>query len=239
MIVCKIDAPYPRSLPLSKVLINTSYHGLLYYLDISPGDIGGHIKLWDKHDDHDFIIINTKYSVLNIIMFLRRLNRAVRRIPIWIVLLTIAPFIIETLYHQWQYEVARPSVELDPPFFTSCQEPDVDGERENAVFVMMARNRERRKAKKTIESIEKNFNQWFKYPIVFLNDQPWDDRFVTELNETAGGKGIFEVIPQKEWTFPDGIDVGLAKQHIKEQGAAGIPHAGQEGYHHMCRFYSG
>ncbi|KAF2963797.1 hypothetical protein GQX73_g9776 [Xylaria multiplex] len=171
-------------------------------------------------------------------MLLRRFNRALRRVPFF-VLVTAAPFILEVLIHQWRYQVPRPVADLDPPFFTSCQEPDVAGERENAVFVMLARNHERLRAKKTIESIEAHFNKWFEYPIMFLNNEPWDPRFVTELNETAGGKGLFEVIPKEQWTFPDWLDQDSAKQDIKEQGMAGTVHAGKEGYHHMCRFYSG
>jgi mannosyltransferase len=169
----------------------------------------------------------------------RRFSRAVRRLPFWLLLALASPFILEGLIHIWAYQVARPTADLDTPFFTSCQEPDIGAERENAVFVMLARNQERYKAKKTIRSIEKHFNQWFNYPIIFLNDEPWEPRFMTELNETAGGKAIFEVIPKEQWTFPNWMDQDSAKQNIKKQGEAGIPHAGEEGYHHMCRFYSG
>ncbi|KAI0465782.1 glycolipid 2-alpha-mannosyltransferase [Xylaria cf. heliscus] len=172
-------------------------------------------------------------------MLLRRLNRAARRLPFSLLLIIATPFILEVLIHIWQYQVPRPATELDAPFFTSCQEPDVAAARENAVFVMLARNKERQAAKYTIRSIEEQFNQWFNYPIVFLNDEPWDPLFVTELNRTAGGKGIFEVIPKEHWTFPDWVDQDAAKNSIKKQGEAGAPHAGQEGYHHMCRFYSG
>ncbi|KAI0457718.1 glycolipid 2-alpha-mannosyltransferase [Xylaria acuta] len=172
-------------------------------------------------------------------MLLRRLNRAARRLPSPLLLITAAPFIVEVLVHIWRYKVPRPATELDAPFSTSCQEPDVAAERENAVIVMLARNKERQKAKKTIRSVEAQFNKWFNYPIMFLNDEPWDPRFVTELNETAGGKGIFEVIPMEHWTYPDWLDQETAKDSIKQQGKAGAPHAGQEGYHHMCRFYSG
>ncbi|KAI1438037.1 glycolipid 2-alpha-mannosyltransferase [Xylaria sp. CBS 124048] len=173
-------------------------------------------------------------------MLLRRIGRAARRVPLSLLLIIAAPLIIEVLIHQRKYQVQRPATELDAPFFTSCQEPDVTAERENAVFVMLARNQELHKAKKSIQSIHRNFNQWFNYPILFLNDEPWDERFITQLNETAGGRAIFEVIPKKAWTFPDWVDRDSAQQRIKNQGAgvAG-PHAGLEGYHHMCRFYSG
>ncbi|KAI2635339.1 glycolipid 2-alpha-mannosyltransferase [Xylaria nigripes] len=172
-------------------------------------------------------------------MFLRRFSRAARRLPFSLSLVIAAPLILEILIHIRQHQISRPATELDPPFFTSCQEPDVTSERENAVFVMLARNKEREKAKKSIQSIEKHFNQWFNYPVMFLNDEPWDERFVTELNETTGGKGIFEVIPKEKWTFPEWIDSDSAKQSIKDQGHIGAPYAGLEGYHHMCRFYSG
>ncbi|KAI1188943.1 glycolipid 2-alpha-mannosyltransferase [Nemania serpens] len=172
-------------------------------------------------------------------MLLRRLNRAARRLPLSLLLLIAAPFIVEVLIHIRRYRVPRPTAELDPPFSTSCQEPDVAAERENAVLVMLARNRERQKAKATIRSVEAHFNKWFNYPILFLNDEPWDPRFVAQLNETAGGKGIFEVIPKEQWSFPDWMDQDAARRGIKAQAKVGGPHAAQEGYHHMCRFYSG
>ncbi|KAI1809404.1 glycosyltransferase family 15 protein [Poronia punctata] len=170
---------------------------------------------------------------------IRRFSRLARRLSLPLLLAIASPFILEALIHVWGYGVPRPSADLDAPFYATCQEPAVSAERENAVFVMLARNKERHKAKQTIESIERQFNQWFNYPIMFLNDEPWDEKFITELNETAGGKGIFEVVPKSQWTFPDWIDQESAKESIKLQGKGGAPHAGQEGYHHMCRFYSG
>ncbi|KAI1166973.1 glycolipid 2-alpha-mannosyltransferase [Nemania serpens] len=172
-------------------------------------------------------------------MLLRRLNRAARRLPFPLLLLIAAPFVVELLIHVRRYRVPRPTAELDPPFSTACREPDVAAERENAVLVMLARNRERHKAEATIRSVEAHFNKWFNYPVLFLNDEPWDPRFVTQLNETAGGKGIFEVIPKEQWSFPDWMDRDAARQGIKAQAKVGGPHAAQEGYHHMCRFYSG
>ncbi|KAJ8105194.1 hypothetical protein ONZ43_g7523 [Nemania bipapillata] len=172
-------------------------------------------------------------------MLWRRLSRAARRVPSSLILIIFVSIILEVLIHLSRYKVPRPATELDAPFFTSCQEPDTTAERENAIFVMLARNQERHKAKKTIKSIEEHFNKWFNYPIMFLNDEPWDPRFIADLNKTAGGKGIFEVIPKEQWTFPDWVDQESAKKNIKAQGAADTPHAGLEGYHHMCRFYSG
>ncbi|ORY65989.1 glycolipid 2-alpha-mannosyltransferase [Pseudomassariella vexata] len=170
---------------------------------------------------------------------LRRVLRPARRLPLWIVLPIAAALLLEVLIHRYHYQVPAPDHDLDPPFFTSCQEPDVGAPRENAVLVMMARNSELEKANKTITSIEKAFNRWFKYPIVFMNDEAWDPKFIKVLNQTSGGKATFEVIPQPQWTFPEWMDDKAAKQSIKDQGRRGIPHADSEGYHHMCRFYSG
>ncbi|KAK8048871.1 glycosyltransferase family 15 protein [Apiospora phragmitis] len=141
---------------------------------------------------------------------LRRLIRPARRLP-WVYILPVLGLcLIEVLIHRSKYSVPLPARELDEPFFKGCQEPDVNHPRENAVMVMLARNSERIAANKTITSIEKAFN-----------------------------KATFEVIPKEQWTFPPGMDEKAAKQSMKEQGQRGLPHAGSEGYHHMCRFYSG
>jgi mannosyltransferase len=170
---------------------------------------------------------------------LRRVFRPGRRVPLWIVLPIFLAFALEVCHHLYQYHVPRPERELDTPFFTTCQEPDVHGKRENAVMVMLARNSELEKAKRTITSIDGAFNKWYNYPIVFMNDEPWDQKFIDELNVTSRGLATFEVIPKETWSFPSYINEAAAKMSIKEQGEKGIPHADSEGYHHMCRFYSG
>lgn len=169
----------------------------------------------------------------------RRLLRPARRLPWQYILPVFLVFFIEVTIHRARNNVPQPPRELDPPFFKGCQEPDVDAPRENAVFVMMARNSERAKANKAVASIERVFNKWFNYPYVFMNDEPFDDLFIETLNKTAAGKATFEIIPKAQFTYPDGFNVAAAQQSIQEQGAAGIPHAESEGYHHMCRFYSG
>jgi len=170
---------------------------------------------------------------------LRRYLRPRRRLPLWFILTVAAPFIFEVLVHLWSYDVPVPPRELDPPFSTTCQEPDTSAKRENAVLVMLTRNWELEQANRTITSIEKKFNQWYHYPVLFMNDEEWDPEFVRILNETTSGKATFEVIPPEVWSFPRWMDANAARKSIKSQGARNIPHAGDEGYHHMCRFYSG
>lgn len=167
-----------------------------------------------------------------------RLRRALwqYRIPVFLLLLA---GLLEVRYHVQQYAITRPEYDLDKPFYTQCQEPPVDQPRENATFVMLVRNRELVKAFKTVRSIEKHFNQWFHYPIVFLNDEPWTDEFMRMMNETASGGAIFEVLTEEEWSFPEFINREEARESIYRQGKGGIQYAGLESYHHMCRFYSG
>jgi mannosyltransferase len=175
-------------------------------------------------------------------MLRRRLTRPKRRISAraWAVVLSlVVPFVVEVLVHRHRFAVARPDHELDTPFYTSCQEPDVSGRRENAALVMLTRNSELEQANHTIASIESRFNRWFHYPYVFFNDEPWDPRFIEVLNASVSGPARFEVIPRTDWTFPQHIDVDAAKDAIREQGEYGVLYGGLEGYHHMCRFYSG
>lgn len=167
-------------------------------------------------------------------------RRALARPRLLLPLLILAvAALLEVYVHTRRFVVARPERELDEPFYTSCQEPAVDQPRENAALVMLARNSELADALKTVESIEKHFNRWFHYPIVFLNDEPWSPEFIGAMNASVSGGARFEVIPRDEWTFPAWLDERVAKASIKKQGDQGILYAGKETYHHMCRFYSG
>lgn len=52
------------------------------------------------------------------------------------------------------------------------------GERANAVLVMLVRNSEVNDATGAIQQLEDRFNRKFKYPWVFLNDEPFDEKFI-------------------------------------------------------------
>ncbi|KAK3342823.1 nucleotide-diphospho-sugar transferase [Neurospora tetraspora] len=154
-------------------------------------------------------------------------------------LLILTAAVIEVFLHTQSWAVQQPDHELDEPFYTSCQEPAIGQPREKAAMVMLVRNQELMKALKTVQSIEKHFNQWFHYPIVFLNDEPFSKEFISVMNTTVSGEARFELVPKKDWLFPEWMDVADAKAAVKAQGEAGILYAGLETYHHMCRFYSG
>lgn len=52
-----------------------------------------------------------------------------------------------------------------------------DSRRANATFIFLARNSELKGVVEAIQSMEDRFNKRFKYPYVFLNDEPFSDEF--------------------------------------------------------------
>ncbi|KAI0123416.1 glycolipid 2-alpha-mannosyltransferase [Xylariales sp. AK1849] len=168
---------------------------------------------------------------------LQRLRRRAKHLAplLWVGL----ALLIEVVFHVSQFRVPVPSHELDPPFYTSCQEPDTSAPRENAALVMLVRNQELAQAQHSIASIERRFNQWFHYPYVFLNDEPWSDEFISTVRGMTNASTTFEVIPQESWTFPSWLDKDAAQASIDSQGKHGVLYGGMTTYHHMCRFFSG
>jgi len=176
------------------------------------------------------------FALALIRQFRRRLNLILKvSVPI------LAFYLIEIAYHAQSYDVPRPPQDLDGPFSTQCQDPLLAASqpRENATFVMLARNSEIDKARDTINNIERQFNQWFHYPVIFLNNEEWDPEFVRVLNKSVSGQASFHVIPDKDWSYPEGFDIERAKQSMAMQSQTKVWNGGKESYHHMCRFYSG
>lgn len=54
-----------------------------------------------------------------------------------------------------------------------------------------------------------------------------------------GAEVEWSVIPQKEWEIPKWMDEGFVREGFEWMGKQGVQHAEREGYHHMCRWYSG
>jgi mannosyltransferase len=159
-----------------------------------------------------------------------------------IFLIVAVACLLEVFVHVRSNAIPRPSHDLDAPFATKCQDPvrnAAANPRENATFVMLTRNDELHPALKAIENIERQFNQWFHYHVLFINNEAWDPEFVLALKAAVSGEATFEVLSEDEWTFPSWTNVKDAREKIKEQGDRGIYKGGKESYHHMCRFYSG
>lgn len=147
--------------------------------------------------------------------------------------------LIEMLYHVYTLRVLGPTrqQDADRPFQIGCRVPDESGPRANATILMLAQNSDIEGALIAVRSLERHFNRWYRYPITFLNNEPWHHSFIEALSNATSGETTFDVIPAHMWTFPDWMDVGAARASIRKQDS--LVHAGREGYHHMCRFFSG
>jgi mannosyltransferase len=149
--------------------------------------------------------------------------------------------LLEVCLHIYSYSITRPPTPLDAPFHTGCQTPLLNTTvRENAIIVMLARNTEVSGAVSSVRSVQEQFNDNFRYPWVFLNDEEWSEEFKEEVGSAVGGVDVnFEVIPSVMWGYPEWIDKEKARKSMQDMEDENIQYGGVESYHHMCRFQSG
>jgi mannosyltransferase len=129
----------------------------------------------------------------------------------------------------------------DKVFHTGCLDPEeqAKGERANAAFVVLARNKELDGVIQSIKSIERHFNRWFHYPYIFLNDGDFNSTFKEKVANYTSAPVQFGKIDPAMWGWPEWVDKDVATEGVRKQGDAAIMYGGLESYHHMCRFYSG
>ncbi|KAJ1919008.1 hypothetical protein H4219_002267 [Mycoemilia scoparia] len=108
-----------------------------------------------------------------------------------------------------------------------------------AAFVILVRNTELIGMRKAMQSIEDRFNRKHNYPYVFLNDVPFTEEFIEGTRTMTRAKTSYGLIPKEHWSYPDHIDVDLAKQKYKEMGENSVHYGATESYHLMCNFQSG
>jgi len=107
---------------------------------------------------------------------------------------------------------------------------------ENATILILARNTELQQTLSSIKSLEEHWN--YRYPIVFLNDEPWDPAFEHAVREATSSPTVtFAQIPKEMWSWPVEVDLDQAaiRRKWKAMERQGLPHAADESYHHMCR----
>ncbi|CAO0801340.1 unnamed protein product [Mucor circinelloides] len=112
-------------------------------------------------------------------------------------------------------------------------------QRENAVFVVLARNDDRIGIRNAMRQLEDRFNSKYNYPYVFLNDEPFDDDFIEYTSGLASGETYYGMIDESMWGYPDYIDQEKARQGREAMAEEEIPYGDSESYRHMCRFQSG
>jgi len=153
--------------------------------------------------------------------------------------LASSSLLLVTFLNTYYFHSADDPGHHDAPFYVGCQTLDVNALRENATFLMLARNQDLEGSRKTLISLEEQFNKWAHYPIVFLNDEAWDQSFIDSVREVVSGETNFGVIGEDMWGFPPWIDQDRARVEMDAQAAGGQYFGDSASYHHMCRFYSG
>ncbi|SMN22200.1 similar to Saccharomyces cerevisiae YIL085C KTR7 Putative mannosyltransferase involved in protein glycosylation [Maudiozyma saulgeensis] len=133
------------------------------------------------------------------------------------------------------------STATDSIFHVGCidtQEYLIDPvyQKQNATFIMLARNNELTDVLSTLENIESHFNQWFHYPYVFLNDEPFTEEFKREVQNLVSSESSFGILNEEQWTLTDSVELN---ENIQLQGDRDILYGDNPSYHKMCRFYSG
>jgi mannosyltransferase len=182
------------------------------------------------------------------LVLLQRLSSPVKHVyhmlvTYWKVVAVLAVInVVEIYFHIQDYKITRPSTNLDPPFYTGCQIPILNTTaRANATMMMLARDSDVDGAVASVKSIQEQFNDHFRYPWVFLNDEHFSGEFMKEVTSAVGGNAevSFHSIPKDMWGFPEWIDQERARRAMDDMERRKIYNAGKESYHHMCRFQSG
>lgn len=132
------------------------------------------------------------------------------------------------------------SQRIDEPKGLKLTRPgDAEYQLTNATFVSLVRNSELHGIVKTIKQIEETFNDKFHYPYVFLNDRPFNEKFIQKVRSATKSECFFELVPAEVWGKPSSIDPAREEEGIKHLEEKGVGYANKESYHNMCRFYSG
>jgi len=92
---------------------------------------------------------------------------------------------------------------------------------------------------RSIREIEDRFNRKYKYPYVFLNDEPFSDTFKTRISVLTDSKVEFGLIPREHWVQPSWIDEAKATEARNKMVDEKIIYGGSVSYRNMCRFNSG
>jgi alpha 1,2-mannosyltransferase len=120
-----------------------------------------------------------------------------------------------------------------PPELLSSQR------RANATFVFLCRNSDVNEAAHSVQQMEDRFNKHYRYPWVFLNDEPFTDEFKKRISALTDAPVSFGLVPREHWHQPDWIDEVRAARGRLQLMSQGIIYGGSVPYRNMCRFNSG
>lgn len=113
-------------------------------------------------------------------------------------------------------------------------------ERANATYLVLCRNNEVYELIETIQNMQDRFNSKYNYDWVFLNDKPFDGRFLYLISQfIPQGKLSFGQILPEHWGYPDWVNQTYAQEQRTKLKEQGVFYGDSESYRHMCRYYLG
>ncbi|KAI0934140.1 hypothetical protein AcW1_005758 [Taiwanofungus camphoratus] len=117
--------------------------------------------------------------------------------------------------------------------------PDNSTQRANATFVLLARNSDLPGIVSSMKQMEDRFNKKYRYPYVFLNEEPFTDEFKNRVQVITDSNVEFGLIPRDHWYQPDWIDEERASAARADMMRNQVIYGGSVPYRNMCRFNSG
>jgi hypothetical protein len=104
---------------------------------------------------------------------------------------------------------------------------------------MLARNSDLEGALSSVQELEASFNHQFNYPWTFLNDEPFDDEFMSRIRALTKAPVAFGVIPREHWEQAGWINETKAAASRQKMADDNIIYGDSLSYRNMCRFNSG
>ncbi|KAG7092471.1 hypothetical protein E1B28_008823 [Marasmius oreades] len=104
------------------------------------------------------------------------------------------------------------------------------GRRANATFVLLARNSDLNGVVTSMKQMEDRFNKKFRYPYVFLNEEPFSDEFKERVSRLTDADIKFGLIPHDHWYQPSWIDEEKAKASREDMVKNNVIYGGSVPY---------
>ena len=111
------------------------------------------------------------------------------------------------------------------------------GGRENAVVIILCRNREIIPMLQTMHQFEEKFNSQFNYPYVFLNNEPFTEEFKATMSTATKARVSFGLVEPEHWGVPARYNSSRIQESLRELKS--VVHGSSLSYRQMCRWYSG
>lgn len=111
--------------------------------------------------------------------------------------------------------------------------------RENATLFTLCRNNDLQTLVETILSWEDRFNHRYHYDWVFINDEPYTEKFKNITSRLISGRAYYGTIPKDEWGVPSWINNDEFTKGKNHMESLGVKYAQNDAYRSMCRYNSG